>query len=252
MYDVNQTARSDLLSSTVFTYQNKRNRECPTLNRSLSISLIPTLKVENVGTLALTVGGSKDFKGEEQYLLSDGVLSFGLTPQRLNPFFTAQEGLSVILPISIASREQNSLILGARLAPKLTCDLSATRVAALQGLSFFGQAVGGHNLHSYETSTTGKANTQTLLGVVAGGEYARGIFGMSLSFSRTQYWKYQKGQSDRYGVSGEVAANLGDATSLALGYLNSGNGLKANGQESNVSVFSSEDSSIYLGLTGSI
>lgn len=110
----------------------------------------------------------------------------------------------------------------------------------------------GRNFHAYEEDINGKvlnkySSNQTLdIGYDIAG------FSFSVSYLHRSRWTYQGNIRESFVLGQEIAYGLNDNFSVNVGHSNEGSMIKANGYESNLDVVDENNSSVYLGLTGSI
>jgi hypothetical protein len=150
---------------------------------------------------------------------------------------------SVVLPLTYRARTDESLVFGARVAPRLTYDLGAvSRVPLL--LEY--EPTLRRNFHEYTTSALGAPNAQFsvtqrgLLGVDLG----RG-WGLNSQLAYYSFWSYEGDLWNKFKWDQEVTFSPDPKWSFALGISNFANGMRANGLDSNLGIFDYETTVMY-------
>lgn len=148
--------------------------------------------------------------------------------------------LTAILPTEQEAREvadfRGGLSLGNRFffSPKATPAFSGYYQLSL-----------GRNFHQYETTGLGEANQAYSIGHTLLTQVELGKFYLQFVPRITSRFTYQGTPSTRFEHITEIGAGLG-AWSLGLGHTNSDNFYKANGQDSNLSLFDRDTSNYYF------
>ncbi|MCC7440374.1 MAG: hypothetical protein IT285_02005 [Bdellovibrionales bacterium] len=238
-------------SSSLGASSNLFEPGTPDHSADLSLTLIPSYKLP----VGITLSGRMDLshpiapESEDVLTVARTTLSARYKGWELNPFLTFTPGLTLTLPFHKDAIARQSLILGASVGPRLTYDLSR---AGLTGVSGLLELTLGHNLHRYETATTGRSNVGPRVG-------AMGVIGWDLPVAyglraelamvRAQGWSYRGSTaSQSFDFNQELSWQATGQFSLAVGHNNAGSALAANGLDSNISFFNERSSTIYTSL----
>jgi hypothetical protein len=210
---------------------------------SADLWLIPSFKLSRKFTLMATLAVSKDLKGEQRTLLNRTDLGLLWGGTRLNPFMHLTVGSGLRLPFSTDIRARDSLLTGARLAPRLNLNFSRL---GLETVSAFVETSGTLNFHEFQTATSGRPNNRFVLGQTASATWAPGeVFSSTTTFGWSNAWTYMGFRNTTFQLDQQFGFQMTPQLGIALGVGNSGSPLRPNGTESAVSLIDPENSQAY-------
>lgn len=211
---------------------------------SLVWTVAPTLRVSDVHRLTLGMGVVHDFRAfEDATALTNGRLGLWRTPYTLAQGVTLMPRISARLPFNDRSLRSDSLVTSLQADARLGIDLSdrtGLPLSVLGTLSF------ARNLHTFSTSTSGASNSAwemsegLTLDLALGAKVS--VFG-SATFSHT--WSYEGSPRSQFEFGEGVQVEVSQGVWVVVGHTNSGNTLRANGQDSNIALFDPNASSVY-------
>lgn len=232
-------------SSSLVDHRDGTNKE------GVDYTVIPKIQT-SFGSLKAVISYSQDLKNqsEQASTFNDISLSFALNPNKwqwsppyiltLTPFST------IILPVSKTSvkRDQLQTAVSFGFSFGIIPDGVAPKKDGAWSLAI--AVSGGQNVHAYETNINGaglfkyRSNQSINLG------YSYKYFSFSTEFINKSRWTYQGNTNNFFEHTEEIGYGISDHFSVALGHTNAGNAIKDNAVDSNLSVFSENDSMIYV------
>lgn len=103
------------------------------------------------------------------------------------------------------------------------------------------------NIHEFEEAYDGAVNTEMSSSQFASISYGfKFPVSLDLSFVHINSWSYQGTMKDAFAFTQTVSYQAMEKLSIALGHTNSANTLKANGIDSNVSLYDENNSMVFL------
>lgn len=208
---------------------------------SNELQLLTWKQINKLLRADLFVSASQSLHGERRLLLQNTMLGLMHTPVPvLGDVLSYRLKVTVILPTNENDRELASLrgavVLGNRFF---------INIKALPALSSFYQLNLSKSFHGYETTASGESNNQFSVGHTLLTNFDIGKFYVQVVPRVSSRWTYEGTPSSSFELAEEVGVNLG-RFSLGVGHTNSDNLVKANGRDSNFSVFDRDTSTYYM------
>ncbi|MBU6375394.1 MAG: hypothetical protein KGQ59_05320, partial [Bdellovibrionales bacterium] len=217
---------------------------------SSSLMLMPTYRVQPSWSVGMILSAAKDWNGEASFTLMDPVFKFSHQPSKLNSYLSISPSLGVVLPISERTRSRESMITAIRSSARFSADLAPTRKNVLQNLSVSYELGISRAFHEFSTSSTGSVNTAWRVSNVANLSYAfDSKWSLSADFMRSIGVSYQGGVRHAFSAGESLNYDVDPRLSISVGHSNEGDVLRANGVDSNVSIFDSTSSRVFTSLT---
>ena len=103
----------------------------------------------------------------------------------------------------------------------------------------------GRIIHAYEQDINGAVLNKYLSNQTLNLGYTYKDFSISNQYIHMSRFTYQGSTKDSFYLSQDIGYSINDNFSLGIGHSNSGNTLKVNGTESNISLINENDSTVY-------
>ena len=217
---------------------------------SSSLVLVPSYRLHPNWTLGMTLSASKDWTGEGEVALLDPSIKLSRSAFTLNSIFSAAPAFGIVVPLSERTRDRESMLTAVRPSLRVNADLSRVKKSVIQDLSLMYELAVSRAFHQYSTSTTGSVNTAWRLSNYFSASYAiSSKFSFSGEFVRASGWSYQGGARHSFSLGQSLNYDFDPRVSLSIGHSNEGDVLRANGLDSNVSIFDSNSSRVFTSLT---
>jgi len=204
------------------------------------------LKLNKDYNLRLDGGYSQDLKNSDSNDFGDTSLSLVRKPVAVGRTFMMGYSLAAIAPTSKDSHVRQNLQAGtsASLITMINPDRLIPGWAIVSGISF------RKNFHQYDTAIDGSVNTaySSSQSISITYDFPIGIT-LSGEFAHKNAWTYQNNVKEAFEHTEEVGYAFNKTVSAAVGHTNSGNALKANGQDSNIELVNENTSLIYASTT---
>jgi hypothetical protein len=213
---------------------------------SLTLTLIPSLKLGKGFTLSARTDISQEIQPEEKFTWLDSSLSLRHQGTELNPFLKLSPGVSVAIPTHSETRRRDSIRSAVSMSARLLWKLDPISLSILSGYLELG---GTRRFHEFETKTNGSLNSPwglNLTSVTQLGLSER--LSLTLLLRRSSNWSYQGGLRNSFIANPELGYQLFEKLSLSLGVSTEGKLLKDNGVDSDFAIFDGRRSQFYGGL----
>ena len=242
----NAVKKSYLLSLSTFFNTNLydfQNKDDKAFANSSTVAVTYTLK--SGYRIASSIGVAKDLTGERKLLARDSsvrlIKSFG----KLNEYFYLAGSAALTLPFSKASHKTAGLITRLRIAPTLIINIKDFIPA---GNLFYSPSISS-SLHEFKTLSNGESNSQHSIGhSLAFGYSFLNAFYVQISGAYARRWTYEGRSNDAFSFDQSHNYTIGQGFTAVTGHSIGGNALASNGQNSDVQIFDSRESSFYMGL----
>jgi hypothetical protein len=231
---------SSFLTTNLFEFQNRDDKAFANIS-----SLSTIYNLQNGYRISSSISFIKDFTSERKTLLRDSSIrvihSFGEIFERVTLAGTG----SIRLPLSKASHTTAGLITGFTATPTFIIKVSDL----VPGLGLFYTPSLTYNVHEYKVASTGASNSQ----YVANNNLTLGYsflekFYLQISNSYGRSWSYAGNTNDSFGFDQSVLWSAGSGFTLLAGHNIGGSALAVNGQDSNLQLFGSRESTFYGGV----
>ncbi|MBX9769027.1 MAG: hypothetical protein K2X47_17260 [Bdellovibrionales bacterium] len=192
------------------------------------------------------MGFAQQLTGEQRFRLRNTELRGLFRSVEFSKGNSISNGLNVVLPTNLDSRQLESLQAGVGLANRLNFDLTEH---GIPGLSGFYDLNLNRNFHEFDTMVNGEWNTQYLLEhfVLAFYSFTE-KWGVMLAGDFTHNFDYSGGVGNTWSFTQELGFSPSRSIQFGLGHTNGGDLLGANGRSMNVRLFNPNDSRFYLSL----
>lgn len=218
-----------------------KNESTPKEN-TLSIELVPSYQLTEYLKASAKFGLYKENFGQHQTKAKNGSLTLSLKGLKLSDSFSTAHNVAAIVPIAEETVERDRL---------------KTGISISNGIKYVNDYVSvgytillGQNFHEYTQNADGKANVKNRLNqsvditvpvVESISLSAEGIYRMG--------WTYGGFNRYSFGFDADINYDVTKNLSFNVGTSNEGPALKANGTDSNISLYD-EDSSVFrLGVS---
>ncbi len=207
---------------------------------SSNFDIRPVIKLENGLRISSSLSFTKDLENERELTLNDSYLAFSKGISFDNGM-NLGTSVAIGLPISEYSRYESTLESSIKITPNL--NYSYKKFNAGLGLSFT------QNKHASEVSASGSSNSQTIYTTFGdvGLSFSDQI-SVSASASYTKSYTYQKNERDSYSIEQSLSYSPNAAFGLSIGHAIGGNVLSVNGRDSNIEIFNSDASSVFMSV----
>lgn len=231
---------STFFNTNLYDFQSKADKS---FANSSSIAFTYTMK--NGYRIASSIGLAKNLTGERKLLARDSSIRLIKSFGAINEYISLVASGALTLPFSKASHKTAGLITRLRVAPTLIVKTSDL----LPGSILFYSPSLSYSIHEFKTLSNGESNSQYSLGhSLALGYSFLGSFYVQLSGAYSRRWTYQGRSNDSYSFDQSVNYTIGNGLTGVAGHSIGGNALAVNGQNSDVQIFDSRESSFYMGL----
>ena len=204
-----------------------------------------TSYTRNGYTAFLSLGGFKDFEDKREWFWSDSSLGISTSLGSLGDV-SVSGTLTSIIPLSEQSRDYRGMQTGFVVYPSFTLPLTEY---GLKGVSVNYRPTASAYFHKYEVSLGGVSNTQYSLSHRLRLSYAiSSKFSLSISTTYQRSWTYVGNTQDTFGFDASLGYAPNNWLSLELGSTTSGTPLKANGTETELTLFDTRETLLYLAL----
>ena len=251
-HGVTQTLHEDAPKSWGFSVGlsgNSTLHESMDVNGSqyLQISAIPSYQFNESFIGSLYFIQNQKLKADRDLTICDSGIGLSYAGFHATPYFKVSGAIGSKIPLAKTLRDDDSLITTFSVAPKAALDLSHTRFSRLN--ASYGLAL-RRAFHRYETSASGDSNDQYRVNqsLVLGLDLSEKV-SFTSAFQYSSRWTYRSTLFNRYSFDEALSYQATRAFSIALGLGNSGDGLKANGFDSNIAVFDKNSTEVSLGAT---
>ena len=219
-----------------------------TNNRTIDteFALLPKYQMSQRASLSLNASVSKGLSGTRQTLLNDAYLSYIHNGGVINNFIRWGFSSSVIAPLSIQSRKNDSLLTAIVVAPSFVFNLKKLGIEHLVPSYTFSLS---KSFHQYSTSVTGKPRKEyNLKNRFDLTYFISEVLDIGASYTHATAWTYQGTRSNAFSLGQYLSYKVNRDLYWSVGHENGGNTLRANGQDSNISFINPDASSIYTSL----
>jgi hypothetical protein len=232
---------SSTFDTNLYEFSDKANKTyANTTTASLGLKLSETYK------FSFGLGIDKQLSGDREQKMRDASLSLSRSLYKFNKDLNLSGALKSKLPLSENSSNTTGLITGVTLAPTL----SYSAESLLSGLSISYMPSFTRNFYRYTTATTGSSNTQyTLVNRIALSYSFTDQIALSLDNMYIRSWALNGQYNDHFSFDQSLSFSMNDQWGLYAGHAIGGSALAVNGQESNLKLFKSNESSVYLGVS---
>jgi hypothetical protein len=231
---------SSFLTTNLFEFQSRDDKAFANISTFSAI-----YNLQNGYRLASSISFIKDFTGERKTLLRDSsvrvIHNFGDIFERVSLAGTG----SIRLPLSKASHTTAGLITGFTATPTFIIKVSDF----VPGLGLFYTPSLTYNVHEYKIASTGESNTQFITNnnITLGYSFLEKFY-LQISNSYGRTWSYAGNTNDSFSFDQSVLWSAGSGFTLLAGHNIGGSALAVNGQDSNLQLFNSRESTFYGGL----
>ncbi len=229
---------ADLTNTISTSVVNAGANERSTTN---DVELAPWVQLNKILKLDLYVAVSKDLERERKLTLQNTMLGLSHRPVSIiGDELKYRLKVSAILPTNEKDREMASLRGGVSLGNRF---LISPKV--LPAFSSYYQLSLGKSFHGYDTTVSGQSNNQFSVGHTLLMNVDISQFYVQVVPRITSKFTYEGTPSSSFELAEEIGMNIGKF-SIGLGHTNSDNLVKANGRDSNFSVFDRDTSNYYM------
>lgn len=217
-----------------------------TSSSGLDYSLRFNLKLSKDYTLRLDGSYSQDPKRPQNDDFNDTSLGLVRAPFELGKLIKLGYKVGAVAPTSKKSSTLQNMqgAATAGLTVMINPDRLIPGLAVVSGLSL------RRNFHQYDTAMNGEVNTQysSSQSLSVGYDWAYGI-STTVEFVHKNGLTYQNNIKESFEHTEEIGYEINKTISVAVGHTNSGNALKPNGTDSNVSLIDENSSLVYASAT---
>lgn len=227
-------------------------------SQGLEFQAIPSL-VAPIGSFSAVISYARDLKDEESIDngFADTIVSYGGRSKDVAwsaPYILSiKPTLTTVIPVSKRSRIKDQL--QTALSVGLSTTLKPDGVTPNNNLGDWMLKLGvtgGRNFHTYEEDINGRVLNKYSSNQTINLGYNLGDWGLSAEYIHRVRWTYQGNIRESFGLSEELSYSINDHWGVAVGHSNEGPALKANGYESNFSLYDENTSSVYFSVSGSL
>ena len=241
------TARSWTFDSNIEASSSLHSVQDPAHIASLELELMPRFTMAPSFLFKPLLVIDQELTQEKITFIKKSDLGFSYSGMDLNPFFHFSASSTVIIPISRGKWSQDSLLTGLKIAPRLSFGFEKTKF--LKPFSGFYELSGGRLFHEFTTSTTGLSNNRYLLAQKINLDIALNeTLKISSIYSAVTGWTYLGNPTSKFEWASELDYQISSQWGSSAGVSNSGDTLRPNGQDSNVSLWNSNSTQIYVGI----
>jgi hypothetical protein len=210
--------------------------------RGTEIGLSAGYKINDLYKVSTSFSLSQDLNGPKNTTASDTILGLTVKGVQINDQWQSLHSLSVVLPTSESSKDQDRL---------------QTAIAVSNGLSYASDNLLARlrlslskNIHAYTQNADGKLLNEYRVGnsidlIVPVTEK----FSVSLSGLYSINLTYENNPKYGFGFDGDLNYDFNPNLSANLGMSNSGNALKANGTDSNITIYNEASAVFRTGIS---
>lgn len=212
---------------------------------SMDITLVPAFKINPSMKLSLRAVLSKGNTGSQETEVSDSILGLSIKGIELSPELRTLHSVSLVMPSSYKSREQDRLQSAIGISNGLHYANPFWDITYRLGYTEF--------FHEFNMNAAGSANVQRSLS---------NSLGITLKATEKFYIStlgvYRMGRTYRnkerssFEVHGDLNYDVDSKMTLNLGTSNAGQALKANGVTSNISAYDEDKAVIRAGISISL
>ncbi|MGE0616105.1 MAG: hypothetical protein AB7P04_10730 [Bacteriovoracia bacterium] len=212
----------------------------------LSATLNPTYRFSSAYTLGAVAVIVQDLSDSRELRSQKTQIYLTRSEISLSPTLELNVTGSANIPLSRIERDNQQLITTLRIAPRLLFTAPESwgwEVSAFYDLGF------ARHLHEYSTTLDGKANPRYSLSHrlnAVAPIYKKLAFETNFTF--TTAWTYEGAIKNQFNWDQALSLGLSEHFTASVGHTNSGSGLKANGVDSNISLYNPNSSSAFLSL----
>ncbi|MCC7440216.1 MAG: hypothetical protein IT285_01200 [Bdellovibrionales bacterium] len=180
----------------------------------------PSYQLSPSFSTSATVGTRVAFTDDSRAKIEDARLIFSHSGGQIARGVSFKAKSELLLPFSVASRNEERLSTSIKLLPKFCFDLSE---AGMKGLDSYLLLNASRRFHRSDVSASGSANTRTNFSPEVGTGYAVSkAVSVYAGFARTFSWNTAGDASDGYEHYQELGWTASPQVSLALGHYNEG------------------------------
>jgi hypothetical protein len=235
-----QLSLSSFFDTNLYDFSDKDSKS---FANSSAIAL--TYKLESGYRVASSISVAKNLTGERKLLARDSSIRLIKSFGKMNEYFSLVGSAALTVPLSKASHKTAGLITRLRVAPTLIFNISKL----IPGGNLFYSPSLSYSIHEFKTLSTGASNSQYSLGhSLAFGYSFLSAFYIQLSGAYSRRWTYQGRSNDSFSFDQSLNYTIGSGLTAVAGHSIGGNALASNGQDSDVQIFDSRESSFYMGL----
>ena len=218
----------------------------PDYSSSLSMTVIPSLKLGKGYTLSARTDFSQDIQPEEKFSWLNSSLTVRYAGFELNPFFTLSPAVTTTLPTNSEVRRRDGLVTSLNHSQRLLMKFDAIGLSALSGYLEVG---GARLIHSFETKTNGALNNKWAFNLTSVTQLSLSEkLSLTLLLRRSSTWSYAGALRNSFVANPELGYQLLEKVSLSVGISTEGKLLKDNGNDSNFAIYDGRRSQFYGGL----
>jgi hypothetical protein len=224
-----------------------RNTNDPDYSAETDLILAPSYRLNEEFKLTAKFSFKQELSGYQRALADDGKVGIAMSPFVFNPFMKLTPSTAIRIPLSDASRNQDTMRVGGQVAGSLANDLAAV---GLKGLMLTYTLSAGRNLYQYMTSSTGNGNIEydvnhrvdlayqvtDRISFAGVGKYLTGL-------------DYSSNWTAHFELDEELDYQLAKAWSLGVGHTNAADALNSDGHSTNVQFYNPYTSAVYGSLS---
>lgn len=242
---VEESKKRYSISASLSTSSSLHNSSDPDKREMTELRLGHTYQFDHFG-LNLSIAGTQDHRGERKWYWSDGTISAQKSFRSLGAVQTSA-ALTGIVPLSENNRKYRKMVTGFILSPNFFLPMAPY---GAERLSFSLRPSAAYYIHQHEVALNGSSNTRNTLGArLTSSLRLSSHLTFSLAGTYSRAFTYQGNTRDSYGFSTALDLALSDTFSAQFGHSNSGNPLRPNGLENEISFFDSRNTVLYLALS---
>lgn len=237
------------VSGVLFTEIGSNFYPWGSVDHSAYLSLFGVLgfRVNESWRLSVLAPASKSLSGLREFTLFDVALLAGYRALALGPYLLLMPQAGVVLPTSERSRKRESLYFGARGVLRVMSNFSS--LPRLSWLSASYDLSLTRAFHEFETATTGAVNSEYRISQwinVSGSP--SDSWRVSVDLIRSSNLSYQGNFRHSFSLTETLSYSLASGKMVSAGISNEGDVLRANGMDSNLSIFDPVSSRAFVSL----
>lgn len=219
---------------------NLQNFDAYDSRQASSFRVSPRYRLNDTYTIVGTTGFTQAFNQENKSDMLNSSIGITRSPINIAKLIDVRPTLSVIMPTNSVQRDKDSLNGAAQLT---LSSFVRTRSPLILGLGSQFRL----NTHKFTVSAISGPNIQSIVTPFATLGYVLGKFQLVARGSYSAAQTYRGKNKNFFSLDESVSYILNPKTSFYVGHTNRGSTLSGDGQTSNVELFNTRSSIVYLG-----
>lgn len=213
----------------------------PRKTSSSNFSISPSISLKNGLNIATELSLTKELDGYREESINDSYIAFSKGLYQINKNFSLNGSAVVLLPISETSRKVTFLNTAIKVSPSLGFSYNDLSIGYSLGLT--------KNFHTSKVNSFGSSNSEYVFSQSLSMGYNFSLFSLSMSGNYSKALTYEKNERDSYSFAQTISFSLPRNIGLSLGHSLGGNIWAINGQDSNIELFNSDVSAVFMALS---